>query len=37
MRIKILGPAKYAAWLDGKFSLVDLVGRKHSRSGDSPI
>lgn len=30
-QIKILGPAKYAAWKDGKFTLSDLVGRKRSR------
>ena len=26
-QIKILGPAKYAAWKDGKFALSDIVGR----------
>jgi SPP1 gp7 family putative phage head morphogenesis protein len=30
-QIVILGPAKYAAWKDGKFTLSDLVGRKRSR------
>ena len=30
-QIKILGPAKWAAWKDGKFTLSDLVGRKRSR------
>ncbi|NPV85996.1 MAG: hypothetical protein HPY45_08320 [Anaerolineae bacterium] len=30
-QIKILGPAKYAAWEDGKFALGDVVGRKRSR------
>jgi len=30
-QIAILGPAKYAAWKDGKFTLSDLVGRKRSR------
>ncbi len=30
-QIKILGPAKYAAWKDGKFTLSDGVGRKWSR------
>jgi len=30
-QIKILGPAKYAAWKDGKFTLSDLVGRRRSR------
>lgn len=28
-QMKILGPAKYAAWKDSKFSLVDIVGRKN--------
>lgn len=27
-QIRILGPAKYAAWKDGLFSLKDLAGRK---------
>lgn len=30
-QIKILGPAKYAAWKDGKFILSDIVGRKRSK------
>jgi len=30
-QIKILGPAKYAAWKDGKFTLADVVGRKRSK------
>ncbi|MEZ0396822.1 MAG: phage minor head protein [Anaerolineales bacterium] len=30
-QIKILGPAKYAAWRDGKFALSDIVGRARSR------
>ncbi len=30
-QIKILGPAKWAAWKDGKFALADVVGRKRSR------
>ncbi|GIV63923.1 MAG: phage minor head protein [Chloroflexota bacterium] len=30
-QINILGPAKYAAWRDGKFALSDLVGRKRSK------
>jgi hypothetical protein len=30
-QLAILGPAKYAAWKDGKFTLSDLVGRKRSR------
>lgn len=30
-QIKILGPAKWAAWRDGKFILSDLGGRKRSR------
>lgn len=29
-QIKILGPAKYAAWREGKFTLSDLAGRKRS-------
>jgi hypothetical protein len=29
-QIKILGPAKWAAWKDGRFQFADLVGRKHS-------
>lgn len=28
-QLKILGPAKWAAWKDGKFDLPDLVGRKY--------
>lgn len=28
-QLKILGPAKYAAWKEGKFKLSDLVGRKY--------
>ncbi|KPL70106.1 hypothetical protein ADN00_18870 [Ornatilinea apprima] len=30
-QIKIFGPAKYAAWKDGQFTLSDIVGRKRSR------
>lgn len=30
-QIKILGPAKYAAWKDGQFALSDVVGRARSR------
>jgi len=30
-QIKILGPAKYAAWKDGKFTLADVVGRSRSK------
>jgi len=30
-QIKILGPAKWAAWKDGQFALPDVVGRKRSR------
>jgi SPP1 gp7 family putative phage head morphogenesis protein len=30
-QIAILGPAKYAAWKDGKFTLSDVVGRKRSK------
>lgn len=30
-QIKILGPAKYAAWKDGKFALSDIVGRARSK------
>jgi len=28
-QVKILGPAKYAAWKEGKFGLEDLVGRRY--------
>lgn len=28
-QLKVLGPAKYAAWKEGKFTLTDLVGRKY--------
>jgi hypothetical protein len=28
-QLKILGPAKYAAWKEEKFTLTDLVGRKY--------
>jgi len=28
-QLRILGPAKYAAWKEGKFGLGDLVGRKY--------
>lgn len=30
-QIKILGPAKWAAWKDGKFTLADVVGRSRSK------
>jgi SPP1 gp7 family putative phage head morphogenesis protein len=30
-QIRILGPAKYAAWKDGKFTLADIVGRARSK------
>lgn len=30
-QIKILGPAKYAAWKEGEFSLSDIVGRSRSK------
>jgi len=30
-QIKILGPAKYAAWKEGKFALSDVVGRARSK------
>lgn len=30
-QIKILGPAKYAAWKEGEFSLSDIAGRAWSR------
>lgn len=29
-QLKILGPAKYAAWKDNRFILSDLVGRKYN-------
>ncbi|HOV07051.1 MAG TPA: hypothetical protein PLV27_07320 [Anaerolineaceae bacterium] len=28
-QLRILGPAKYAAWKEGKFRLGDLIGRKY--------
>jgi len=28
-QLKVLGPAKYAAWKEGRFNLNDLVGRKY--------
>lgn len=30
-QIKILGPAKWQAWKDGKFALADIVGRARSK------